>query len=592
MTGLLTALLLALVAGAVQPLGATANSPGESMYTRQSQNEFVGSARVIRLEHSGSANGTLIGTFEHASVDGSPSEFVLRTSKDDGETWRTLTELRDPLTGEHHPSDRMWQPFLFELPQKMGKYPAGTLLMAANIEPGANTRSDFVLWRSADHGASWDFQSVVQTGGGTDGAPHGGTGIWEPFLTVDGAGRLAMFFADERKQPEHAQVIAHIVSEDGGETWSANPDGSKNFEPGLVVDVQSDSATDRPGMPTTATLPDGRMVLAYEICGAGRNCEAYTKTSTDGGMTWGSGPSDLGEMAVSSDGRYLGSSPYLVWSPAGGENGRLLMMGMRTRYAGTNEFTPEDRQAVFAKDPDASGPWSWAPAPFQPVEGPDPNCKTSYSPHMLLDDTGRSVRLTTPTATGGPTDCMVGTGAANSGVLPYTSTFQDGTAGWIDYGGCWKTAGGVLSETCGGSGGNKSVAGSTGWTDYRLDGEVRIDSGDQAGFLVRASDPRKGTDAHKGYYVGVTSKNIVLGKQDGGWQQLEQAAIPGGLKTGKWYRLTVDVDGCDIKVTGRAADSAPVAFAHTDCSFTSGAIGVRDQAGTGSWRKISVTESR
>ncbi|WP_419992583.1 exo-alpha-sialidase [Streptomyces boninensis] len=576
LTGLLAAVLLALVASTLQPWSAAANSEGDSLYTRKSTNEFVAAARVIRLEHSGAANGTLLGTFERASTDGTPSAFVLRTSKDDGRTWRTLTTLPDPLTGENHPSDRMWQPFLFELPKKMGKYPAGTLLLAGNIEPGANTRSDFVLWRSTDHGASWDFQSIVQTGGGTDGAPHGGSGVWEPFLTLDGEGRLAMFFADERRQPERAQVIAHIVSEDGGETWSANPDGSTNFEPGLVVDVESESATDRPGMPTTATLPDGRMVLAYEICGAGRNCEAYTKTSTDGGSTFGEGPADLGKMAVTSDGRYLGSSPYLVWSPAGGPNGQLMMMGMRTRYVAGNEFTPEDRQAVFVNDPDAKGPWSWTPAPFKPVEGPDKNCKTSYSPHMLLDHTGRSVRLTATTAHGGPTDCKVGTDVASSGVLPYASATAGGsTPGWIDYGG------------------DKSIAGSTGWTDYRLEGDVRITGGSEAGLLARTSDPRDGADAHNGYYVGVTSKSVVLGKQDGSWQQLKDVAIPGGLKAGKWYRLTVDVDGCDIKVTGRPSGSTgkAVGFTHTDCSFKSGAIGVSERAGTGSWRNIKVLKS-
>ncbi|MBW8089193.1 hypothetical protein [Streptomyces hygroscopicus] len=74
----------------------------------------------------------------------------------------------------------------------MGEFPAGTLLLAGNIAPSEKVRTDFVLWRSTDHGAHWNFQSILQTGGGSVGAPHGGSGIWEPFLTVDGAGRLAM----------------------------------------------------------------------------------------------------------------------------------------------------------------------------------------------------------------------------------------------------------------------------------------------------------------------------------------------------------------------------------------------------------------
>ncbi|MBO3678740.1 hypothetical protein [Streptomyces sp. NEAU-YJ-81] len=184
-----------------------------------------------------------------------------------------------------------------------------------------------------------------------------------------------------------------------------NPARSTNFAPGLVVDVRSDVNTDRPGMPTVATLPDERMVLAYEICGEGRNCEAQ----------------------------------------------------------------------------------------IGPVVDPAQNCSTSYSPHLLLDASGRTVRFTTATATAtGPTGRMEATAVANSGVLPYADAFAKGRSGWVDYGGCWTTSGGVLSETCGGTGGNKSIAGSTGWTDYRLAGDVRIDGGAAAGFVVRASDPGEG----------------------------------------------------------------------------------------------------
>ncbi|RII11189.1 hypothetical protein DSC45_29450 [Streptomyces sp. YIM 130001] len=283
-----------------------------------------------------------------------------------------------------------------------------------------------------------------------------------------------------------------------------------------------------------------------------------------------------------------------MWSPAGGPDGQLILSGMRTRYTDGNEFTPEDRQALFVKDADSAGDWSWMPAPFKPVSDPEAECSASYSPHLLLDHTGESVRFTTATASG-PTGCMAATGVTNSGVLPFQSEFTDDTSGWIDYGGCWEAADGVLSEACGGDGGNKALAGSTRWTDYRLEGDVRIDSGAQGGFLVRASDPRTGADAHDGYYVGVTSKNIVLGKQDGSWQQFEKAGIPGGLKAGEWYRLTVDVVGCDIKVTGHPSDSdaESVAFEYTDrdCSFPSGAIGVRDQSGTADWRDITVTEA-
>ncbi|MCD0447303.1 glycoside hydrolase [Glycomyces sp. A-F 0318] len=586
------AAIAALLVGALPAQSVSANEPGDSVYTRTSDTERLAYARVVRLEHSGAANGTLLATFEHATVDGTPSEFVIRRSLDDGETWSTIATVGDPLTGKDHPSDQMWQPFFYELPTAMGEFPAGTLLLAGNIAPSTKERTDFVLWRSTDHGETWDFQSVLQTGGGSIGAVNGGTGVWEPFLTTDGDGRLAMYFSDERPEPEHAQVIAHMVSNDGGVTWSANPDGSTNFAPGLVIDVQSDTATDRPGMPTVATMPDGTMALAYEICGAGRNCEAHVKLSDDGGETWGSGPSDLGTMAVTTDGRYLGSSPYLVWSPEGGPDGQLMLTGMRTRFADTNAFTREDRQAVFIGPPDGEGPWTWTPAPFRPTVESAQHCSTSYSPHLLLSSEGDSARFTTATSVGG-TGCMEGTAVGSVGQLPYASDFHTGQSAWIDYGGCWSTSGGVLSETCGGNGGNKAVTGNTGWRNYTLEGDVRIDTGPQAGFVLRATDPRVGADRLDGYYVGVSATGtLMLGRQDGTWTPLASAEIPGGLERGDWYHISVRATGCRFTITGEPADGGtPVTFAHTDPGcFHQGAVGVRAQTGTASWRDITVTE--
>jgi hypothetical protein len=390
----------------------TGSSNAVSMYTRSSTAERLAYARVIRLQHSGSGNGTLMGTFEHSRMDGTPAKFDIRESVDDGATWTTKATIGDPLTGPDHPSTRLWQPFLFELPQQMGAFPAGTLILLGNI--AANTRStDFVLWRSTDHGATWKYQSIIQAGGGAGGAPHGGSGVWEPFLVVNGKGQLAMYFSDERLEPTYAQVLAHIVSNDGGVTWSAKPDGSTNFAPGRVIDVGSAVNTDRPGMPTLATLPGGRMVMAYEFCGAGRQCAAHIKTSTDGGTTWGAGPQDVGTKVVTSDGRYLKNSPYVVWTPAGGPSGELMLAGRWTLLTGSNAKPPH---AIFLNTAEGTGPWSWMPAPFQPTTGTAVNCKTNYSPDLLLSPQGTSVRYTAATAVD-KTGCMER--SATSGIGPH-----------------------------------------------------------------------------------------------------------------------------------------------------------------------------
>ncbi|MBR7825128.1 exo-alpha-sialidase [Actinospica sp. MGRD01-02] len=584
----LSCLVLSLAFLTARAPAAHANAAGTAMYTPSSSNESMAYSRVIRLAHSGSENGTLLGTFEHSGLNGAPSSYVIRQSSDDGKTWSTLSTVSDGQTGSGHPWNTLYQPFLFEFPRTLGAYPAGTLLLAANLLPADGSSTDFEEWRSTDHGATWTYVETFQTGGTS------GDGIWEPYLALNSSGQLVCYFSDERQNATYSQFLGHIVSNDGGVTWSANPDGSTNFAPGEVKDVASTIQADRPGMATIADLPNGNEVMSYEICGTGRNCEAHIKTSTDGGNTWGSGPSDLGTEVESTDGRYLGSSPFITWSPAGGAHGELLMTGMRTRLVSDNSFTSEDHQAVFVNYDYGSGPWYWMPAPVNVGgAGQTTNCFQNYSPDLLVSGSGESLRYTAASAVG-PYGCEEVTGSASAGALPYNSTFDGTDAGWLDVGGCWSVSGGVYSETCGGTTGNKAIAGSTGWGDYTLQGDVEITSGSQAGFLVRASNPSVGSDALNGYFVGVSSTQLFLGKESGQWQSLAATDIPGGLADNTWYHITVQAIGCTFTISGNPVGSTatPISYSHTDSAcFTNGAIGLRDYASTGAWRNITVTAS-
>jgi Domain of Unknown Function (DUF1080) len=563
---------------------ASANSAGSSFYTPGSTNEFLAYNRVIRLAHSGTANGKLIGTFEHANLDGTATQFVIRQSTDDGNTWSTLSTLSDPLTGSGHPSSQLWQPFLFEFPTTLGAYPAGTLILVGNSAPSNNATTSFVEWRSTNDGATWTYVSNFQNGGGE------GDGIWEPFLALDSSGNLNAYFSDERQNGTYSQKLAHIVSTDGGVTWSANADGSTRVAPGEVNDVASTTQSDRPGMATVAENSSGEYFMSYEICGSTYNCRDQYKTSTTGD-SWGSGASDLGTAAETGDGRYLFHSPYLVWSPAGGSNGELLMSG-GSELTSTGATAPESGQVIFANTNNGSGAWSWLPAAVQ-TTGSASNCSVNYSPDLLLSASGQSVRYTAASAIGSA-GCEEVTGQANAGVLPFSSSFSGGDGGWIDYGGCWSTsAAGVYSETCGGGGGNKAIAGSTGWTNYTAQGDVEVNSGTQAGLLVRASNPSTGTDALNGYYIGIdTGGHLNLGRESSGWTALQSATIPTGVSLNSWFHVTVQASGCTFTVSAVPVGStaSPTSFSYTDtgCTFTSGAIGVRDQGSTASFRNITA----
>jgi hypothetical protein len=530
----------------------------------------------------------LLGVFEHSLTDATPSAYIVRRSTDDGLTWSTAATVADGETGEGHPASTFYQPFFFELPNAMGSHPAGTLLMVGNVVPkvGGSIQPRFQLWRSSDAGSTWSFVSAFQLG--QVGDQHG---IWEPFLDVDGQGRLVCYFADERHSDDHSQVISHVLSTDGGDTWSANPDGSTRIAPGLVFDVASTIKAERPGMPTVAKLPNGNRVMAYELCAGGlQTCEIRVKTSTDGGETWGTGSADTGTLVRTTDGRYPANSPYIVSAA----DGRLLLGSMHARKVSDNSLALEDYQAVFVNTQGATGLWSWMPAP-QPIahaDNPTP-CYMNYSPHLLLATSGASVRYTTATQDG-VTPCAERTLTSNAGVLPFASSFASGlAAGWKAYGGCWKVESGILRDDCGGPAiGNKALAGSTGWTDYRVEGDVRLDTASNAGFLVHLSDPSVGIDSHRGYYIGIGA-TLFIGRQNYDYTDLASAPIPSGIPKGEFFHVTAEVRGCAFTMTAKRASStdAPTTLSFDDpgCNMTTGAVGVRDFEGNASFRDIHVT---
>ncbi len=207
---------------------ASANTTGTSVFT-VGANEGVTYARMIRLAHSGSANGRLLATFEYAPAGGGAAKVPIRESRDNGKTWTTIAQVLDGMTGAGHPATSFYQPMLYELPQQVGDYPAGTLLLTANMI-GSDNSTNFQLWRSADHGARGLRLHVPVRRNADVGGDD--PGIWEPFLTLNGDGKLVMFFADERQRSTYSQFVGHIVSNDGGDTWSAKPDGSPTTRPG------------------------------------------------------------------------------------------------------------------------------------------------------------------------------------------------------------------------------------------------------------------------------------------------------------------------------------------------------------------------
>lgn len=90
------------------------------------------------------------------------------------------------------------------------------------------------------------------------------------------------------------------------------------------------------------------------------------------------------------------------------------------------------------------------------------------------------------------------------------------------------------------------------------------------GFIIRASNIGNGSDAYRGYYIGLdSSSNVVLGRADGGWRQLESGRFT--IRTNIKYHLRVKAQGDYVQVW---VDENLV-IQHRDGNYSKGMTGVR-----------------
>ena len=123
---------------------------------------------------------------------------------------------------------------------------------------------------------------------------------------------LILFYSDQR-DPKHGQIIAHQTTRDL-KTWSS-----------LQTDIAYSDYGARPGMPTTAKLPNGKYILAYEYGGApGSKSYSYPIHYR---LT-----SDLQKVSSAPDYALVPrgegaptSSPFVTWTSYGGANGTILV---------------------------------------------------------------------------------------------------------------------------------------------------------------------------------------------------------------------------------------------------------------------------
>ncbi|KAH7040197.1 exo-1,5-alpha-L-arabinofuranobiosidase [Microdochium trichocladiopsis] len=261
-------------------------------------------------------NNDLLLTWENYSPEPPPVYFPVYRSADAGKTWAELSRVTDQGLGY----GLRYQPALYVLPERIGAFPKGTLLLAGSSIPSDLSSTHLDLYASADSGKTWQFVSHVAAGG--EAIPNNGlTPVWEPFLLAH-KGKLIYYYSDQRDNATHGQKLVHQTSADL-ETWGP-----------VVDDVAYPTYTDRPGMPTVARLPDGNYIYVYEYGGGpnpaktdGYSFPVFYRLSRDP-EAFASAPHHpiripskaAGGVPFVPDG-----SPYVVWTPAGGPFGTIVV---------------------------------------------------------------------------------------------------------------------------------------------------------------------------------------------------------------------------------------------------------------------------
>ncbi|MFI6277640.1 RICIN domain-containing protein [Streptomyces sp. NPDC050988] len=345
--------------------------------------------------------GRLVASFEKSTVvpeTGSADRQTLPVYKSDdhGTSWQPLSEVKAPAYLSKDPkyakyTSNWTNPYLYTLPQNVGKLRKGTLLLASVVsgddyyykerkaaDPNWTPTNDgdrknlaIALYSSTDDGATWKVLNVVATGG-WQGGSAGAIGqfvasanttkqvdpLWEPYLMVY-KGKLVCFYSDENDyigfnpktgvpildpandtaKDSHGQILVHRTWDGRGGKWSAPVVDIA----GLTQDMgggKTEIGGGRPGMTNVVRTTDGKWMLPFEYWGGGANTRYVTADSPLEFYRGSATGTDVASLPVDAGSRPLarGGSPVVIRLP----DGRLVYNAAGSGNVWVNESGRSD----------------------------------------------------------------------------------------------------------------------------------------------------------------------------------------------------------------------------------------------------------
>ncbi|MCJ1697763.1 RICIN domain-containing protein [Rathayibacter caricis] len=333
-------------------VSASAYQPSSTpLYTATDPGSCNKSPCILYPKSTQLPSGRLLAAFEDSQGAVIGQDMPIFKSDDYGDSWQKLTDLRAPAAVTSDPAYAAYtsnwtNPYFYVLPEDLGAYEKGTVVLATVVSPGTPTNNDrlasaIVLWASTDGGASWELISKVAASPtaytGVSGDTVWQDPVWEPYLMMRN-GKLIVFYSDERDalgydettgiarfDPADAgsadsggQILAHTTW-DGVGAWTAP-----------VVDVAGlteshDGKTKigggRPGMTNIVPTTDGKWLLTYEYWAGGDNVRYKIADDPQNFRSVGGAeglPISQLPVAAGSQGLAQGGSPVLVRRPDGG----------------------------------------------------------------------------------------------------------------------------------------------------------------------------------------------------------------------------------------------------------------------------------